>query len=78
MDFSQPLSKNISIVIWKYILTGYRIIYLFIYAELGLCCHTWAFSSCSEWGPLFLAVRRLLIVVASLVEKQGLQRCGLQ
>ena len=32
----------------------------------------WGFSSCGEWGLLFTAVRRLLIVVASLVEDRGL------
>ena len=35
-------------------------------AALGLCCCAWAFSSCSEQGLLFVAVCRLLIVVASL------------
>ena len=41
-------------------------IYLFL-AALGLrCCVT--FSSCGERGLLFIAVRGLLIVVASLVE----------
>ena len=36
--------------------------YLFIYsflAALGLCCCAWAFSSCSEWGLLFVAVHGL-------------------
>ena len=50
-------------------------IYLFIYlflAVLGLCCCTWAFSSCSERGQLFIAVRGLLIAVASLVAEHGL------
>ena len=51
--------------------------YLFL-AALGLCCCAWAFSSCSERGPLFVAVRRLLIEVASLVAEHGLQACGLQ
>ena len=41
-------------------------IYLFL-AALGLCCCAWAFSSCGEQGLLFVAVRRLLIAVASLV-----------
>ena len=41
-------------------------LYLFL-AALGLRCCAWAFSSCSEWGLLFVAVRRLLIAVASLV-----------
>ena len=30
------------------------------------------FSSCSEWGLLFVAVRGLLIAVASLVAEHGL------
>ena len=34
---------------------------------LGLLCCVRAFSSCSEWGLLFVAVRGLLIAVASLV-----------
>ena len=42
-------------------------IYLFLTA-LGLRCCARAFSSCSERGPLFVVVRRLLIAVAS--------RCG--
>ena len=36
-------------------------------AVLGLCCCAWAFSGCGEWGLLFIAVRGLLIAVASLV-----------
>ena len=53
----------------------FQFIYLFIYlflAALGLCCCARAFSSCSEWGLLFVAVRRLLIAVASLVVEHGL------
>ena len=46
-------------------------IYLFL-ASLGLHCCTWAFSSCSEWGLLFIAMHRLLITVASLVAECGL------
>ena len=42
-------------------------IYLFL-AALGLRCCSQAFSSCGEWGLLFVAVHGLLIVVASLVE----------
>ena len=41
-------------------------------AVLGLCCCTRAFSSCGKQGLLFVAVRRLLIVVASLVVEHGL------
>ena len=47
--------------------------YLFIYlATLGLRCGTWAFSSCSEQGLLFVAVHGLLIAVASLVAEHRL------
>ena len=46
-------------------------IYLFL-AALGLCCCTWAFSSCSGRRLLFLAVCGLLIVVSSLVAEHGL------
>ena len=48
--------------------------YLFIYFWLR-----WVFiaargllSSCSKWGLLFIVVRRLLIVVASLVAERRL------
>ena len=46
-------------------------IYLFL-AALGLCCCTWPFSSCGEWGLLFVALRGLLITAASLVVEHGL------
>ena len=48
-------------------------IYLFIFlAALGLHCSARAFSSCGEWGLLFVAVRGLLIEVDSLVAEHGL------
>ena len=48
---------------------------LFIYflPALGRRCCVWTFSSCSEQGLLFVAVRRLLFAVASLVTEHGLQ-----
>ena len=49
----------------------YKFIYLFL-TELGLGCCARAFSSCGERGLLFVAVRRLLIAVASLVVEHGL------
>ena len=61
-----------------------KFIYLFLFlAVLGLRCCTRAFSSCSKRGLLFVAVRRFLIVVASLVaehrlQARGLSSCGLQ
>ena len=41
-------------------------------AVLGLHCCAQAFSSCSKRGLLFVVVRGLLIVVASLVREHGL------
>ena len=46
-------------------------IYLFL-AALGLRCYTRAFSSCSERGLLFVAVRGFLIAVASLAVEHRL------
>ena len=76
---------------------GYLFIYFKIYfiylflAALGLRCCTRAFSSCDEQGLLFIAVRGLLIAVASLVCRaralgarasvivaRGLSSCGSQ
>ena len=51
-------------------------IYLFIYlflAVLGLRFCARAFSSCGKWGPLFIAVRGPLTIVASLVAEHRLQ-----
>ena len=42
-------------------------------AVLGLCFCARAFSSCGKWGPLFIAVRRPLIIAVSLVAEQRLQ-----
>ena len=46
-------------------------VYLFLAASC-LCCCAWAFSSCSQWGLLFVAVCGLLIAVASLVAEHRL------
>ena len=47
-------------------------------AALGPRCCMWALSSCSEQGPLFVAVHRLLTAVASPIAEHRLQACGLQ
>ena len=46
--------------------------FFFFLAALGLCCCARAFTSCSEQGLIFVAVRRLLIAVSSLVVEHGL------
>ena len=55
----------------NHIVDFYLFIYLFL-AALGLRCCAQAFSSCGEWGLLFIAVCGLLIAVASLVVEHGL------
>ena len=48
------------------------LLYLFIVlVALSLCYYMWAFSVCSKWGLLFVAVRGLLIAVASLAAETG-------
>ena len=47
-------------------------IYLFL-AVLGLRFCARAFSSCGKWGPLFIAARGPLTIVASLVAEHRLQ-----
>ena len=42
-------------------------------AVLGLRFCVRAFSSCGEWGPFFIAVRRPLTIAASLVVEHRLQ-----
>ena len=42
-------------------------------AVLGLRFCTRAFSSCSKWGPLFIAVRGPLAIAASLAAEHRLQ-----
>ena len=42
-----------------------------------LHCCVRAFSSCGEWGLLFIAVHGFLIAVASLVAEHGLLARGL-
>ena len=51
------------------------LIYFFL-AALGLRFFVQAFSSCGEQGLLFVAVRGLLIVVASLVAEHMGSRCA--
>ena len=54
-------------------------IYLLIYlslAALGLHCWAPAFSSCGDQGLHFVAVRGLLIVVASWALERRLSSCG--
>ena len=54
-----------------YIYKCIYLIYLFL-AALALCCCAPAFSSCGKRGLLLVAVRGLLIAVASLVAEHGL------
>ena len=60
-----------------YLVSKYLETFLFFYLFIYLWLH-WvfiaarAFSSCGEWGLLFVAVRGLLVAVASLIAEHGL------
>ena len=51
--------------------SSFQILFL---AVLGLCCFERAFSNCGEWGLLFAAQLRALLVVVFLAAEHGL-RC---
>ena len=58
--------------LYAYFLEGFFVFFVFFFfflfmAMLGLCFCARAFSSCSERGPLFIAVRGPLTIAASLV-----------
>ena len=57
------LLKNVFFLIYKFI-------YFWLCWVFAAACGL--FSSCGEWGPLFVAVCGLLIAVASLVAEHGL------
>ena len=64
---------NIYLFIWLHrVLFIYLFLYLFL-AVLDLRFCVRAFSSCGKQGPLFIAVRGPLTIVASLVAKHRLQ-----
>ena len=56
----------------QFFFLNYLFIYLFM-AVLGLRFCARAFSSCGKRGPLFIAVRGLLTIAASLVAEHRLQ-----
>ena len=56
----------------KYINLKYFKNFFTFLAVLGFCCSVQAFSSCSGQRLLFIAVRGLLIALASLAAKHGL------
>ena len=59
------VSKYLEIFMFSFFFFFNKFIYLFL-VVLGLHCCARAFSSCGEWGLLFVEVRGLLIAVASL------------
>ena len=69
--------SGLDTISWSFfVLFCFVFINLFIYlsmAVLGLRFCARAFSSCGEWGPLFIAVRGPLTVAASPVAEHRLQ-----
>ena len=74
LDFVEPTTWSSQDFLLSFIyLFIHSFIYLFIYlflAVLGLRFCVRAFSSCGKRGPLFIAVRGPLTIVASLVAEQ--------
>ena len=60
---------------WQLLVHALSFFFLFLFGCTGLRCCAQAFSHCGEWGLLFVAVARLLIVVAS---RCGAQALGMQ
>ena len=74
------LPTSVLSMLIRTVLYLYLFIYLFM-AVLGLRFCARAFSSCSKWGPVFIAVRGPLIIAASLVaehrfQTRRLSNCG--
>ena len=62
----------VSYLFFFFLVSDY-LFYLLFLAVLGLRFCARAFSSCGEWGPLFIAVRGPLTIAASLVAEHRLQ-----
>ena len=71
METLRKISDKLINALRVYIFKINLFIYLFM-AAMGLRCCTQAFSSCGQRELLFVAVRGLLTVVASLVAERGL------
>ena len=68
---SLPLIQSRGLPLREYI-SDHECPFLSFLVVLGVRCCVWAFPSCSEWGPLLAAARRLLIAAASLVTEHRL------
>ena len=51
---------------------SYSFFFFFLVGALGLHCCVQAFSSCGEWGLLFVVMHRPLIMVISFIADRGL------
>ena len=68
--FSESLSFSLFLFLFLDFCFILKFFFYFIYlflGALGFFCCTQAFSSCGEWGLLFVVVCLFLIVVVSLV-----------
>ena len=70
MNYTYSVVNYINICIY------FKKLIIFVVVVLGLCCCMLAFSS-DEWGLLFIAALKLLIVMPFLIVEHKLQACGL-
>ena len=66
---------SLKVFVLFFLFKGTLFIYLFILAVLGLRFCARAFSSCGDWGPLFIAVRGPLTAAALLLQSTS-SRCA--
>ena len=67
-----PMCRCVALPDFFFLMSSISFFLSLFLAALGLRCCARAFCSCGEWGLLFVAVHRLLIVVASLIAEHGL------
>ena len=70
--FTGSKSLNLGEWIWGNSFFFRKEFFRFLLAVLGLRCCAWAFSSCGEWGLLFVGMHGFLIAATSLIAEHGL------
>ena len=60
LDQTLDLIMDLVFIFFNFLFLKFILLYFSFLAALGLHCCARAFSSCGEWGLLFVAVRGLL------------------
>ena len=73
MDTAKIQMGNVT---WQGVINTFKDLFVYFWLHWLFVVHARAFSSCGEWGLLFVAVHRLLTVLASLVAEHGFRYAG--